>query len=200
GVTASKQYWLHERGPRRAWTVEHRPVLDAYDQQVGTVPRRVPGEIETTYRDDPTTEVVDMRDLILPENAINLRTCPRLAHRMWFTFAELEQFEAAGVYGAKAGGEPVKALKDAGGFNPGDYEREQDLFGVKRTKDMIEVVDCWCDFGRRVVTIANRTLLLASKDNPFWFEHLEHMYPFVVASSMPDLFRIPGISEVELMA
>src|SRR4029077_621888 len=71
---------------------------------------------------------------------------------------------------------------------------------VRRTKDMIEVVDCWCDFGRRVVTIANRTLLLASKDNPFWFEHLEHMYPFVVASSMPDLFRIPGISEVELMA
>ena len=51
-----------------------------------------------------------------------------------------------------------------------------------------------------MVTIAGRSLLLASKDNPFWFEHLEHMYPFVIASSTPDLFRIPGISEVELMA
>ena len=76
-MTAAKQYWLHESGPRRAWTTEHQPVSDAYDQQIGmSPPRSGPGRY--TYRDDPTTEVVDMRDLILPENAISLRTCPRL--------------------------------------------------------------------------------------------------------------------------
>jgi hypothetical protein len=43
-------------------------------------------------------------------------------------------------------------------------------------------------------------VLLADRPNPFWFEHLEYMFPFVICSAMPDLFVIPGISEVELMA
>ena len=53
----------------------------------------------------------------------------------------------------------------------------------------------WVENGRRRVTIANRTLLLDDRPNPFWHGG----FPFVVSSAMPDLFRIPGISDVELI-
>lgn len=200
GITASKQRWLEKKGPRRYLETVEEPVHGFLGRQIGTVPRLYQRRDESfLYRDDPTSEVVDVRHLIFPENATSMEKLPRLAHRMYFDYDELEELERDGYYGPKAGGESCKELKESRGFTDGEHNREQDLFGVKVAKDKIEVVEHWIERGRRVVTIANRKVLLADKRNPFWFDHLDHLFPFVVCSSMPDLFRIPGISEVELM-
>lgn len=199
GVTASKQRWLERKGPRRYLETVEEPIHGLFGRQIGTVPRLVQRSREVVYRDDPTSEVVDVRHLIFPENATSMERLSRLAHRMYFSYEELRELEGQGYYGAEAGGESVDLLKESRGFAEGEPSREQDLFGVKVTKDMVEVVEHWVDRGRRAVTIANRKVLLADKPNPFWFDHLDHPFPFVVCSGMPDLFRIPGISEVELM-
>jgi hypothetical protein len=199
GVTAAKQSWMERKGPKRYLETEENPVYGMFDRLIGTAPRLRERTREVVYRDDPTSEVVDVRHLIFPENATSMERLDRLAHRMWFSFEELEELVKNGHYGPDAGGEAIDDLKESRGFTDGEHNREQDLFGVKVTRDKIEVVEHWVERGRRVVTIANRKVLLADKKNPFWFDHLDHPFPFVVCSSMPDLFRIPGISEVELM-
>jgi hypothetical protein len=201
GTTGAKQYWVERRGLRHHLETVDEPVYGMYDQVIGSVPRtRQKTTDDFAYRDDPTTEVVDMRDLVLPENAISLERCPRVQHVMWLTYDELKRLEADGIYGPKAGGEPIDLVKEGKGFSSDAYNREQELFGVKRTKDLIKVVESWTEYGERAVTFANHAVLLSDKPNPFWFDHLDHKYPFVIASPMPDMFRIPGISEVEMMA
>lgn len=199
GSTGAKQYWLERRGPRRQLKPVTEPIYGTFGNILGTTTRLVEHESEVLYRDDPTSEVVDMRDLILPENAVSLARSARVQHRMWFSYEELQDLQAQGVYGPDANGEDITSLKEGKGFGSDAYNREQDLFGTKRNKDLIEVVECWTDRGRRVVTIGNRKVLLSDKPNPFWFDSLDHPYPFVITSGMPDLFRVPGISEVELM-
>ena len=199
GVTASKQSWIEKKGPKRYLETVEEPVHGFLGRQIGTVPRLYERKKEVVYRDDPTSEVVDVRHLIFPENATAMEKLSRLHHRMWFGYDELEELVKDGYYGPAAGGESIADLKESQGFAQGEYGREMDLFGVKVTKDKIEVAEHWIERGRRVVTIANRKVLLSDKKNPFWFDHLDHPFPFVVCSSMPDLFRIPGISEIELM-
>lgn len=200
GLSVSKQYWLERSGSRRQIEEYEEPVLDFFGTEIGSVPRVVESKVQTTFRDDPTHEVVDVRDFIWQRGATGLGACKRVVHRIWLDFDDLKQLEADGKYGVKAGGEPIDTLKDSRSFGSTLYQREDELFGADKSKDKIEILECWIDGGDRVVTIANRKVLLSDKPNPFWFEHLDHSFPFVVCSSMPDLFVIPGISEVELMA
>src|SRR4029079_9644575 len=72
--------------------------------------------------------------------------------------------------------------------------REMRLRNVDRTQNLIEVLEYWTP--ERVITVANRTILLKDRPNPFWNGRL----PFVVCSSMPDAFQIPGLSVVEALA
>ena len=67
------------------------------------------------------------------------------------------------------------------------------LRNVDRTQNLIEVLEYWTP--ERVITVANRTILLKDRPNPFWNGRL----PFVVCSSMPDAFQIPGLSVVEAL-
>lgn len=200
GTTAKKQMWFEKVTNRRFQKVDQMPVHDPQGNVIGEVPKYTVGAAEYSVRDDPTSEVVDVRGLVFPENATAMDRLDRIHHVMWYSFDELKELEAAAHYGTDAGGEPVDLLKDSKDFSSDLYNREKDLFDVKRTKDLIMVVEHWVDRGQRVVTTANQKVMLANKPNPFWFDHLDHPFPFVICSSMPDLFRIQGISEVELMA
>jgi len=200
GLTVSKQFWLERTGSKRSLESYEEPVIDIFGTQIGSIPRIREVSKMTTFRDDPTSAVVDVRDFIWQRGATSLANCSRVAHRLWFDFDDLKELEKAGKYGEAAGGEKVDTLKDSRSFGSDLYQREQDLFEADKSKDKIEVVECWIEKGKRVVTLANRNFLLADKPNPFWFEHLEHLYPFGVCSAMPDLFVIPGISEVEIQA
>ena len=200
GLSVKKQYWGYGQQIVRRLNYNEQPIHDVMGNLLGSAPLVEEQQVTEVVKDDPCSEVVDVRDFIWHEGATSMKNCQRITHRIWMSFDELKQMEKQGVYGALAGGEDVDQLKDAKDFSADVYQRENDLFSVKRTKDQVEILECWIDGGKRVVTLGNRKILLADKPNPFWFDRLDHSYPFVVCSAMPDLFRIPGISEVELMA
>jgi len=139
--------------------------------------------------DGPCADVVDVRDFVWHESSRDIQSAARLHHRVWMTFDELKALEEQGVY------ENVDQLKESRDFSHEHDDREQLLSNSSRTKDRIEVVEHWLDGGARVVTIANRKVVLRNTPNPY-----DHgSYPFVACSPIPDLFRIPGVSVVELV-
>jgi hypothetical protein len=141
--------------------------------------------------DDPCAEVIDVRDLILHQAAVSVEKALRITHRVFYTFDELKRLEQQGVY------ENVDLLKESRDVSTEILsQRERDLFDVDRTKDKIEVIEQWRvqpDGSLKVISVGNRKVELRNKPNPFWHGR----YPFQVCSGTPDLFRIPGISDIE---
>jgi hypothetical protein len=106
------------------------------------------------------------------------------------TFEELKHCEKHGQY------TNVDELSESKDMSADESSREFDVNGARRTKNRIEVLEVYwrTATGIRTVTLGNRTVTLkAPRDLPYW--HGE--YPFVVCSTQPDLFRIPGMSQVE---
>ena len=185
GLTVWKTRW--ETVEENITTMEQ---IVEYDE-IG-IPSVVNKEVPTTrtIRDGPCVDVVDVRDFIWPESARTITEAPRIYHRSWMDYDYLKKLEAAGYY------KNVDELKESKSFSEQLASREADLFSVDRTKDRIEVLECWIEGGERVVTIANRKVLLRDKRNPF-----KHgAFPFIACSPIPDLFRIPGVSVVELVS
>lgn len=172
-----------------------------WNYQPGSVTRRtITGRTreEVTLKDDPTAEVIDVRDWIPHQAATSLDTAMRVTHRCFYTFDQLKRLEKQGVYGSEAGGQAVESLKESKDFAAELSEREQSLFQADRTKDQIEVLEQWRrepDGSLRVVAVGNRKVLL--RDRPSPFDHGK--YPFVVCAPIPDLGRIAGISVIELV-
>lgn len=185
GLTVGKSYWAFDadKVPRRERQMVMGP--DGPEEQEVTVERL------DIVRDDPTFEVVDVRDFIWPESAVSLERAPFLIHRVWMTMDELRRLEQDGIY------KNVAELGEAKEGSGGAMDRELRDKNADRTKGMVEVLEHWTP--DRVTTIA-RNVLLAEGENPFEFRHLPHRYPFTVCSAMPDMFQIPGMSEVEVVA
>ncbi len=191
GLTVAKNYWRYNEATRKKLGIVQDPSgIDGI-----TMPRVAAVEGTVILHDDPTFEVVDVRDFIWHEAATSLEKAMRVTHRCWYSMDELRQLQAAGVY------ENVDELSDTTDFSGQLISRENGLFQTNRAKNQVEVLEHWFyDKGEIwVVTVGNRKVCLTpggvAKPNPFW----HGQYPFVVTSSMPDLFRIPGISEVEVI-
>src|SRR3990167_5035451 len=211
GLTVAKNSWVSRKERRRQLVPMEEPLLDAQDQpnlnpltrQPVTVPSfRVKVGVMTVY-DGPTTEVRDVRDWIWTPNATSLSTCPYVIDRVWKTPEEIEEgFRDGGPYGPDRGGWTLKQCQEAMSVSKDSSSeelvtREAMLFNVERTKGLVEVWEVWDDAEKTVTCVANRVALLSHK-NKFPFYH--DRYPFVVCSTQPDLFRIPGISQVEKIA
>ena len=146
-------------------------------------------------RDDPGMAVVDVRDFIFPPNSQSIEKMPYCFHRVWKSLDELKDLEKRGIYKniSQLGEEGVQSS----GSGKGGHEEE--LFGYERTRGLIEVLEYWTP--KSTCTIAKRQVVIQSpRDNPFNFDHLGNRYPFEACSSMPDLFRIPGMGEIELLS
>jgi hypothetical protein len=190
GLTVGKTSWLLQERPRKRLRTEFVPILDEHDEPTGThLPKLVEEERVEVERDDPTFEVVDVRDFLWHEAAVSLEASPFVIHRLWKTYDELKRLENEGVY------KNVDDVKESRDFSGDELaNRERDLFETDRTKDQIELLEYWTE--GRTITVGNRRALFGDRPAPFW--HGEK--PFVVCSSHPDLFRIPGISVVERVA
>lgn len=196
GLTVSKNYWRRTSGPSPSVKVTSVPIYAPNSGKIIAFQPKVTqadGEEEETYFDGPTSLPIDVRDFIWHQAATSLDAAERVTHRVWKSFGELKELEAQGIY------ENVDDLIESQDQTKALDGREQDLFQTDRTKDKIEVLECWIDHGRRVVSIGNRKVVLRDTGNPFRFEHLNNRYPFVVCSTTPDMFRIPGVSEMELI-
>lgn len=187
GLIAGMSVW------KTRWTLEERlvsktRVIDGEDEW------GFPAKVEETYedlmptKDDPSVEVVDVRDWIPHESAKDVANAQRITHRVWLSYEDLEELQRQKVY------RNVSDLKESRSFADSLASRETDLFQVDRTKDLIELLEIWQDDGK-VVTIANRAVELSIRDNPFKHGH----FPFVACAPIPDLFRMQGISIVELV-
>jgi hypothetical protein len=190
GLTVMKTSWRRERGLRPVLKVENGAPEEL--QYLGMfIPKLVEREEVQTDFDGPTSEVVNVEDFFWHEAAIEFQRSPVIAHRVWSTYSDLEAAEKRGEY------KNVKELKNS--RDQGDDYVNHRIDGTNRTKDMVEVLEIWwreAD-GIRTVTLGNRNVeLKAPRKNPFW--HGE--YPFVVCSTRPDLFQIPGMSQVEKIA
>lgn len=193
GLTVAKNYWRYSSGNRKSLANVPQSVPDSTFQ----VPKIAAVEGVEIFHDDPTMEVVDVRDFIWHEAATSLEKAMRVTHRCWYSMDELRQLEAAGAY---VNVDQLSATQD---FTEelGSRGTTDTLYLQNRAKNQVEVLEQWFyDKGEIwVATVGNRTVNLApgglAKPNPFW----HGQYPFVVTSSMPDLFRIPGISEVEVI-
>ncbi len=191
GLSVYKTFWQFTETAGKRQAIVHEPVHDSEDYLLGFEPRATEETFPKVKYDDNACEVIDVRDFIWHEAAISLEKAKRVTHRVLYSMEELRSLEKLGVY------QNVDQLHDTDSTAPEYASREQSLFEVNRAKDMVEVLEQWrrTDSGIRVTSVGNRSVLLRDKPNPFW----HGQFPFVVCSSVPDLFRIPGISEVELV-
>lgn len=191
GITVMKDYWMTER---REVTQLRRDEVVIYDHEGGEVDRLQTYEEhalpEVMVKDDACSEVRDVRDFFWPTQAPNVEKAEYLIDRTWMTYAALKRKGEDGYY------KDVEKLKETRTAPQQEAitQREQKLRGIDRTKNLVEVLEYWTP--ERVITVGNRTVLLSDRPNPFWNGRM----PFVVCSSMPDAFQIPGISVVEALA
>ncbi len=201
GLTVAKTSWAQREERRRRLVQEDEMLRDEFDQPLGiSIPRFVEKTEMITVYDGPTTEVRDVRDFLYPGNATSLSTSPYVIDRVWMTPEEVKEgFADGGPFGPDRGGWTLKQVEDvlADSKDSSREElpgRETELFNIDRTKGLVEIWEVWDNQRKHVTVVANRVALLAHREN---FPFFHDAYPFTVCSTQPDLFRIPGISQVE---
>jgi hypothetical protein len=192
GMSVIKDYWQTEKRKVTQLRRDEVAIYDAYGGEVDRIDsyEESESEEEVLVRDDATAEVWDVRDFFWPAQAQSVEKAEYLVCRSWVTHAYLKRMESLGYY------KNVDDLEKAG--NNASWkrlsEREQKLRGVDRTKNLVELLEYWTP--ERKICVGNRTIELDDGPNPFWNGRM----PFIVCSSMPDAFQIPGISVVEALA
>lgn len=195
GLTVAKNYWHQKAGTHKRLEMQIHAAHGPEGEYLGTYPALTEVSTEGHLVDGPCFEVVDVRDFFWQEGAISPETSAFFIHRMWKTKDEIEYLESQGVYGSEVGGESNLGDKLSEESEQADSlsDREQKYSAELRTKERIPVYEYWTD--RKTITVAGRNTLLWDKPNQFW----HGQKPFVLASPLPDLFRIPGMSVVELI-
>ncbi len=191
GISVLKDMWQHEKRTVTQLVPDQIVIQDAQGQTVDSFDSHREEQVEdTVICDDARSEVRDVRDFFWPPQASRVENAEYLIDRTWVSYDSLLRKQKAGLY------KNVEQLKDAASSAALKKvsERERRLRGIDRTQDLIEVLEYWTP--ERLITVGNRTVLLADRANPFWNGRM----PFVVCSAMPDAFQIPGISVVEALA
>lgn len=145
-------------------------------------------------RSDPCFDPVDVRGFIWPEASTSINNAPWIGHRVFRTIEDLKQAEERGIY------KNVKELSETRSGYEHATLREQRLYNADITKGRVEVVEWWNPYEDKLIVIGNSSVVLRNDEYPFDFSHLNNPFPFVVVSSQPDLFMMPGISEIEIIA
>ncbi len=194
----AKSYWNLTQGSVKRQGVVDVEHYDDDENYLGTLPTITEITEDRVLRDHSTTEILDSRDVILHESAKSLQPwepggAQHLFHRGWYSYEQLLMQQEAGYL------KNVEYLKENNRSHDGEMgDREQHLFQVNRTKDLIEVMEYWC-FEKGTVyrtIIGERHVLLREKEeSPFWHGG----YPFLLCRSMPIPFSLNGMSEIELI-
>jgi hypothetical protein len=190
GFTVAKLMWRSERGYRKFLEPTVTLVQDANGNVLDSKPGLEEAERELLLHDGPTFIVRDVRDWMWPESAKNVQDAAWIIDRSWETFDCLKQKQEMGLY---SNVDDLKGDEDQQ-QDKAHSDREQMLRSAERSDGLIEVLEYWTN--ERVITIGARKAVLSDQPNPFW----HGLKPFVVCSSMPDAFQIPGISVVESLA
>jgi len=191
GMSVFKTFWNTERRDVVATKSSTVSIYDMNGEEIDSIGSYEPETTEDVLvKDDACAEVWDVRDFFWPMQAPNMDKAEYVVFRSWESLESLKRKEQLGYYKnvSKINDErSVQMMKRVS-------DREMKLRGVDRTKNLVEVLEYWTP--ERKICVANRTVELDDKPNPFWNGRI----PAVVCSSMPDAFQIPGISVVEALA
>ncbi len=208
GLTVNKTFWTRRAERRRVMSPtqvqlpgpDGEPIIGPDGQPVMITEMQEQTKWVTAY-DGPTTEVRDVRDFMYAPNAVSLAKAPWVIDRVWKLPEEIWMgFEGESpIFGPSRGGWSEKQCREVLAVTPDSSRdelpgREKELFNIDRVKGLVEVWEVWDNVKKTVTTVANGSVLLSHREE-FPFFHNE--YPFVVCTTQPDLFRIPGISQVE---
>lgn len=144
-------------------------------------------------RDHPKVELVDVFDLFPDLGATRFEDCRFVIHRKFMSIEELEERAKAGVY------KNVSKIKGGAGA---DNERssprlelsEDDYEDNEFNRD-VEILEYWTP--DRVVTLANREVILRDEENPFHDSKGHTRYPFVFTPFTPIPLELFGIGLIE---
>lgn len=180
GVTVGKNHWLYKKGqqPGRDWPT------NPFTQEV--YPQDVTRDI--VYYDGPFFEPWDINDAWWDPNGRSVDDAEYVALRSYATKSELEQKQADGIY------QNVEELLRTG-TTPRSASAQERLAGGDQNlrKGRFEIVEYWRD--RSLTVVGNQQILMRKIENPHW----HGKKPVVIASCRPDLFKISGIPETELV-
>lgn len=192
GITVLKSYWTTERRTVTKLAPNVVNISDAYGTVYDSITTHEPVNVENALVvDDACCEVVDVRDFFWPSQAPNIDKAEYLIHRTWESHAALMRKQEAGQY---KDADKLQPYVGTGQISADLTRREMRLRGTPRNLNLHEVLEYWTP--ERVITVGNRTVLLSDRPNPLWNGRM----PFIVCSSMPDAFQIPGLSVVEALA
>jgi hypothetical protein len=194
GLTVGKYSW--EERIKKVWTRDfYDDIEEDEDGKLEPVRGYTDTEEEEKVRDDPTFQVLDVRDFYWPANCRDIDQADWLADRQYLTYARIEEMEKLGIY-EKGITAKLKETSLSQEGNPGSRPRydEGGTEGEMRTKGLVEVIECW--WSDRVITIGNRTVLLRDKPNGFWHGNK----PYIACGAIPNFGQVNGKSIVETLA
>jgi len=171
GVSPAKIGWASER---RLMT---RRVYNEITGELETV------EEELTVKDQPTFSYIDASDFFWDPSASRMDEARYVIARWWVTLDSLKR---------DPNYENLDLLKDAPrGYGGASAMKDET---IRRDKEkLVEVLEYWD--ADRLIVLANRSVPIRHEANPLWHGKL----PFIVATPVPDLYSMEGMSEVELI-
>jgi len=189
GTAIVKVGWLEDKEEK-----EVKELVDESFPELGEIDVKQ----EVTNYDGPVVELVDLYDFFVDPAAIDIESARWVIHRTQKTTEELELLQKQGIYknidlikdtkeGNSQGNNEDKAQRYStiGVSIPVEYADEDE----KANK--VEILEYWED--NKVVTIANRAIVIREAENPF--NHGNKPFVRIVDQSIPHEFY--GMGELE---
>jgi len=188
GTSVVKVYW-----DKKVETVEEEVEVDPDFPELGS--QKV--EVEKTTKNQPVVEMVDLYDFFWDPKGHDIDSCGWVAHRTYRSYDYLLKMQKQGLYKnitllEKDKTKPFKGETDkVTRTNALGTSDPQSVSGDSDKEANIELIEYWED--DRVVTIANRTVVIRDDKNPFG--HGKKPFVKFVDQSVPKEFC--GIGELE---
>lgn len=176
GISVAKVAWVDER--KKIKRRQFLPVMGDYPVDGEPIEEEVPG------RQQPTFIPVDVRDFWWDYSATCIEECERV---FWRSYSTYDQLEAQGIYNDLALLKEGRGRGSIGTVMDGTNEKPD-------YRGKIEVIERWTP--TRLTVVANRSVVIRDIPNPFWHQEI----PFVVATTLPQPFKMVGKSEAEILA
>lgn len=189
GASPAKISWdyEHDQARRRRWIPD---LAGGYREVQQTEP--------VTYMSQPTFTPHDLSDFFYDPSASRMREAGFAIARYWVSVDSLKasakgENGTPGIYAQKAVDEVVKAGSGSYGAK-GATGSMQDDFIKRDRRDLVELLEYWS--ADNLIVVANRATVLRNQAHPYANRRL----PFVLATPVPDLYSMEGLSEVDLIA
>jgi hypothetical protein len=177
GASPAKEGWNYRDGKARKR--RFIPLPDGRFQEVMQ-------EEPVVYMSQPSFEPFGVEDFFYDPSVSRIQDASWAAMRFW---ASLESLKAqAGEDGIYSNVDEVKAPSE----RANNSDKSSGFIERDRT-GLVECIEYWTS--ERLIVVANRKVVIRDEENPYTHGKL----PFVMATPVPDIYSMEGLSEVDLI-